>query len=238
MSERATEGQVVMPFYIVCDVSGSMSGDIAELNAGVTDLCQEIMKDPVADDLAMLSVIAFHDTARTVVPLDFPSAMKLQPLTSGGLTNYTAAFQEFHRAFEADRVRLKSQGKRVFRPCIFFLTDGVPTSTDHLQVFQQLFGYDPATKQGNPRYPYVTPFGFRGATEESMKAIAYPTFGEKKGRYFLAKEGVSIPSLLKAMTGMIATSVLGSTLSATTGTPQYTPPATDATPELDGSFVD
>ena len=239
MSERATEGQVVMPFYIVCDVSGSMAGDIGELNAGVTGLCQEIMKDPVADDLAMLSIIAFDDTARTVVPLNFPSAMEMRPLTcSGGLTNYTAAFQEFHRAFEADRVRLKNEGKRIFRPCIYFLTDGVPTSTDHKQVFQQLLGYDPATKQGNPRYPYVTPFGFRGATEDAVKAIAYPDFGDKKGRYFLARENVAIPSLLKAMTGMIATSVLGSSLSATAGTPQYTPPATNATPELEGSFVD
>jgi uncharacterized protein YegL len=238
MSERATEGQVVMPFYMICDVSGSMCGDMADLNAGVAGLCQEIMKDPIADDLAMLSVIAFDSTARTVMPLNFPSAMELQTLTCGGLTNYTAAFQEFHRAFETDRARLKSEGKRIFRPCIFFLTDGEPTSTDHLQVFQQLFGYDPATKQGNPRYPYVTPFGFRSATEESMKAIAYPNFGEKKGRYFLAKQGASVPSLLKAISGMIATSVLTSSLSATVGTPQYTPPATDATSEMEGSFVD
>ncbi|KAB1906943.1 hypothetical protein F8279_12725 [Micromonospora sp. AMSO1212t] len=238
MSERATEGQVVMPFYIVCDVSGSMCGDMADLNAGVTGLRQEIMKDPVADDLAMLSVIAFDDTARTVMPLNFPSAMELQTLNCGGLTNYTAAFQEFHRAFEADRVRLKSEGKRVFRPCVFFLTDGEPTSRDHLQVFQQLLGYDPVTKQGNPRYPYVTPFGFRSATEESMKALAYPNFGEKKGRYFLAKQGASVPSLLKAISGMIGTSVLSSSLSGTVGTFQYTPPATDASPELEGSFVD
>src|SRR5689334_13720614 len=124
MSEPATEGQVVMPFYIVCDVSGSMCGDMAELNSGIAGLRDEIMKDPVADDLAMLSIIAFDSAARTVVPLDFPSAMKLEPLKCGGLTNYTSAFQEFHKAFEADRVRLKAEGKKVFRPCVFFLTDG------------------------------------------------------------------------------------------------------------------
>jgi uncharacterized protein YegL len=238
VSERATEGQVVMPFYIVCDVSGSMCGDMAVLNAGITDLCQEIMKDPVADDLSMLSIIAFDDTARTVVPLDFPTAVKLQPLSCGGLTNYTSAFQEFHRAFEVDRKRLRGEGKRVHRPCVFFLTDGEPTSTDHGQVFQQLFGYDPATRQGNAAYPYLTPFGFRQATEATMKALAYPNFGEKKGRYFLAKQGVAISQLLKAMAGMIATSVLSSSASATTGTAQYVPPPTDAASELEGSFLD
>lgn len=238
MPERSTEGQVVMPFYVICDVSGSMCGDMASLNQGVSDLRDEIKKDPVADDLAMLSIISFDDAARTVVPLDFPSELELAPLTCGGLTNFTAAFQEFDRAFRVDRARLKSEGKRIFRPCIFFLTDGVPTSSDHIQVFQQLFGYDPATKQGNKAYPYVTAFGFRGATEESMKAIAYPNFGEKKGRYFLARDNVPIATLLKSMTGMIAQSVLGSSLSATTGTPQFVPPPTDATEELEGSFVD
>lgn len=237
-SERATEGQVVMPFYIICDVSGSMEPDMNDLNAGVANLREEIMKDPVADDLAMLSVIAFSDTARTVMPLNFPSLMQVQQLTSGGLTNYTAAFREFHRAFEIDRVQLKNEGKRVYRPCVYFLTDGVPTSTDHVQVFQQLFGYDPKTKQGNPRYPYVTPFGFGGATEEAMKAIAYPTFGEKRGRYFLAKLGVPVSSLLKAMTGMIATSVLSSSQSATTGTPTVVQPPLDSSSDLEGSFLD
>jgi uncharacterized protein YegL len=236
--ERATEGQIVMPFYIICDVSGSMTGDMRDLNNGVSELVQEIMKDPVADDLAMLSIIAFDDSARTVVPLNFPTAINLQPLSAGGLTNYTAAFQEFHRAFQADRTRLKSEGKRVFRPCIFFLTDGEPTSTDHMQVFRQLFGYDPATKQGNAAYPYITPFGFRGATDATMKSLAYPDFGEKKGRYFLARNGVPISSLLKAMTGMIAQSVLASSMSASSGTPQFVPPPTNAAPELDGSFVD
>jgi uncharacterized protein YegL len=238
VTERATEGQVVMPFYIICDVSGSMEPDMRDLNDGVADLRKEIMKDPVADDLAMLSVIAFSDSARTVMPLNFPSVMQIQPLTSGGLTNYTAAFQEFHRAFEIDRAQLKKEGKRIYRPCVFFLTDGVPTSEDHVAVFQQLFGYDPVTKQGNARYPYVTPFGFGGATEESMRAIAYPTFGEKRGRYFLAKPNVPVSSLLKAMTGMIAASVLSSSQSASSGAPQVVQPGLNASPELEGSILD
>jgi uncharacterized protein YegL len=238
VSDSATEGQVVMPFYIICDVSGSMCGDMAALNAGVAELKQEIMKDPVADDLTMLSIIAFESSARTVVPLAFPTEMNLQPMKCGGATNYTVAFQEFHRAFQADRQRLRSEGKRVFRPCIFFITDGEPTSTDHLQVFQQLFGYDPATKQGNSAYPYVTPFGFRDATDQAMQSLAYPTFGEKKGRYFLAKKGQTVTEMLKAMTGMIADSVLSSSASAAAGQIQYVPPATNASPALEGSFVD
>src|SRR5689334_13029848 len=117
MSDTA-EGQVVMPFYLLCDVSGSMWVDIPELNSGIVRLQQEIMRDPVVDDLAMISVITFADTARTAVPLSFPSQVQMLQLTSGGLTNFGPAFREFHRAFEADRVRLKAEGKRIFRPCV------------------------------------------------------------------------------------------------------------------------
>lgn len=235
--ERATEGQVVMPFYIICDVSGSMCGDMAALNQGVADLHQEIMQDPVADDLVMLSVISFDDTARTVVPLDFPTAINLKPMKCGGLTNYTSAFREFHQAFEADRQRLKGEGKKVFRPCVFFLSDGEPTVNDYQQVFKQLLGYDPVTRQGNKAYPYVTAFGFRDATAATMEAIAYPDFGEKKGRYFLAKQGASVSQLLKAMTGVIATSVLSSGRSVGSGSAQYVPPATNSVPDMEGSYV-
>jgi uncharacterized protein YegL len=237
VSDRVTEGQLVMPFYIICDVSGSMNADMNDLNRGIAELRDGIKQDPVADDLTMLSVIAFSDTASTVVPLNFPTAITLQPMKAGGLTNYTAAFQEFHRAFEADKARLKSEGKRIFRPCVFFITDGVPTSKDHLTVFQQLFGYDPKTGQGNSAYPYVTLFGFRQATEETLKGLAYPTFGEKKGRYFLHREGASVSGLLKAMTGIIATSVLNSSQSAASGAPVYTPPAAEDSPEMTVSIV-
>lgn len=226
-----------MPFYILCDVSGSMWVDIPALNAGIARLKQDIMRDPVVDDLTMLSIITFADTARTVVPLNFPTEVSLPTLVSGGLTNFGPAFREFHRAFEEDRVRLRSEGKRIFRPCVFFLTDGEPTDGDYAETFASLLGYDPVGRQGNPRYPYVTAFGFREATAETMATISYPDFGEKRGRYFLAREGAAIADLLAEISGAIATSVVGSALSATSGMPQYVPPANDAVEGMEGSFV-
>jgi hypothetical protein len=233
----AHEGQVVMPFYIICDVSGSMYGDMAALNAGLAQLRQDIMKDPVVDDLVMLSVITFNDSARTVVPLAAPTEITLPQLTSGGGTVYSSGFREFHRAFEADRKRLKGEGRKVFRPCIFFLSDGEPNDRDYLQTFQSLLGYDPTTKKGNSAYPYVTTFGFRDATQHTMEAIAYPNFGEpnKRGRWFIAKHGHSVDQLLKSMAGVIGQSVLKSGQSIGTGSPAYNPPT--AVEGMEGSFV-
>jgi uncharacterized protein YegL len=231
------EGQVVMPFYILCDVSGSMWVDIPALNAGIRELQQAIMRDPVVDDLTMLSVITFADTAHTVVPLDFPTEITMPTLVSGGLTNYGPAFREFHRAFTADRARLKNEGKRVFRPCVFFLSDGEPTDGDYAKVFASLVQYDPVTKQGNSAYPYVTAFGFREAAAETMASITYPTFGDKRGRYFLAEDGATVPDVLKAVAGAIATSVVGSANSVGNGAPRYLAPENDALPGMQGSFV-
>ena len=39
-------GQMVMPFYLICDVSYSMSGDMAALNDGVQKLRQSIVAEP------------------------------------------------------------------------------------------------------------------------------------------------------------------------------------------------
>jgi hypothetical protein len=233
----AHEGQVIMPFYIICDVSGSMYNDMAALNAGLAQLRQDIMKDPVVDDLVMLSVITFDDSARTVVPLAAPTEISLPRLAPGGGTVYSTAFREFHRVFDEDRKRLKGEGKKVFRPCIFFLSDGEPNDRDYLQTFQSLLGYDPKTKQGNSAYPYVTTFGFRDATQHTMEAIAYPNFGEpnKRGRWFIAKHGHAVDQLLKSMAGVIGQSVLKSGQSIGTGAPAYNPP-TDVE-GMEGSFV-
>lgn len=231
------EGQIVMPFYIICDVSGSMWVDIPALNTGIVQLREAIMRDPVVDDLTMMSIITFADTAQTVVPLSFPTQVQVPTLVSGGLTNYGPAFREFHRSFEADRVRLRAEGKRIFRPCVFFLTDGEPTDGDYEQVFGSLLAYDPASKQGNAAYPYLTAFGFREATAETIATITYPNFGAKRGHYFLARSGASITALLKAVSDAIATSIVGSAQSVGSGVPMYVPPADDAVPGMQGSVI-
>src|SRR3712207_6757162 len=68
----AIEGQVIMPFYLIIDVSGSMSGDEQKLTFAIDDLIQTIRKDPVVDDLVMLSIITFNHAAQSVVPLGSP----------------------------------------------------------------------------------------------------------------------------------------------------------------------
>ena len=50
---------MVMPFYLICDVSYSMSGDMVALNDGVQKLRQSIVGEPLVDDVGHISVMTF-----------------------------------------------------------------------------------------------------------------------------------------------------------------------------------
>jgi uncharacterized protein YegL len=242
VATATVEGQIIMPFYVVCDVSGSMARDMGELNQNLRELRDLIMANPIVDDLTMLSVITFHTTAQTVLPLAAPSEVNLPTLTVGGATNYGAAFREFIRAFDEDKKRLKAEGKKVYRPCVFFLSDGAPTDRDYLTTFRSLITYDPETATGNKAFPYVVTFGFRDAREEVMKQLAYPDFGSTRGRWFLARSN-RVGELLKSMASAIGNTIISSGLSGTTGGPaRIVPPTVPASAGLQfgeaGDLVD
>ncbi|WP_326946650.1 VWA domain-containing protein [Amycolatopsis sp. NBC_01307] len=228
-----SDGQMIMPFYLLVDVSSSMSGDVGELTTAINDMVQAILKDPVVDDLVMLSIITFNHTASTIVPLSPPSDITVPALHASGGTSYGAAFNEYNRVFEADRARLKGQGMRVYRPCVFFLTDGAPGDSDHLTTFRSLFAFDPETRKGNRAFPYFVPFGFRGAPKDVMRSLAYPDFGKTKGRWFSSGSD-KVGEILRAMTEVIGRTALSSGQSAAAGAPQIIPPA--PTPGMDAQF--
>jgi len=223
--DTVREGQVIMPFYLLADVSSSMRDDEDELNRAIGDLVQSIVKDPVVDDLVMLSVIAFNHVAKTVVELDSPSNITLPTLRAGGGTRYDSAFREYNRAFSADRANLRQQGIKVYRPCVFFLTDGDPADIDsYLQTFRSLFAYDPETHTGNRAFPYFVPFGFREAAARVIQSLAYPDFGATKGRWFLSRSK-SAAEILTTVSEVLGRTVISAGESASRGAPMLVPPA-------------
>lgn len=59
-----------LPVYLVLDVSGSMQGEpIQAVRNGVQVLVSALRQDPNALETAYLSVIAFDEQARQLVPL-------------------------------------------------------------------------------------------------------------------------------------------------------------------------
>ena len=230
-----TEGQIIMPFYLLCDVSASMTNeDMQRLNDGIRSMHHELLGEPVVNDLVMMSIITFNHDARTVVPLAAPEDITLPHLSAGGGTDYGPALREFHQSFQADRARLKREGKRVFRPCVYFLTDGEPNNNSYLQVFASLI-----TKENNDAYPYVCAFGFRDAQPATLQTLAYPDFGDedRRGRFFIARQGEKVSDLLTTMAKALGRSILQSARSVPSGAPMVAMPQPQGIPGMVGSFV-
>src|SRR3954451_413750 len=124
-----------------------------QLNEALTGLRDAIVAEPAVDDLARIGVLTFSDSARVEAPLAQVSETQMPHLSDRGGTNYGAAFQTLAQTIEADRQRLKAEGYKVYRPCAFFLTDGLPQDGTWATSFKSTLTYDSKTGQGMESYP-------------------------------------------------------------------------------------
>ena len=205
-----TEGGVaVLPFYVVCDESSSMSGDsIDAVNAGIEELFRAIHGDPVVDAKARVGIITFNDQASVLLPLSQLSLITQTPgCVASGSTSYAAAFNLIKSQIETDVPQLKSQGFRVHRPMVFFMSDGAPNAEDWQSSLAQL------TDSNFQFHPNIVSFGVSGAEPSVIKEVSTPlTVGEgkKESFAFLAQDGVNpghaLREIMKFITGTIVSS--------------------------------
>jgi len=218
---------VVMPFYLVCDVSATDAAMIANINTLLRHVQRALAADSGLDAVVRLSVIAFDGTGRTVVPLAAPSAINLPTLQAGQGRSYGAALREYHRVFEQDRTRLKAGGTRVFRPCVLFLTHGEPDDADYATTLRSVLGYDPVSRYGNPAYPNLIPIGLPGASRQAVSGLAYPDFGdlEKRGRWLQTPSSFTSAEAFRATVETINQIIADSYATTSQGAPEFVPPA-------------
>ncbi|MBN0045969.1 VWA domain-containing protein [Streptomyces actuosus] len=153
----------ILPFYLLCDESGSMTGEpIDAINGALPDLHHEISTNPTVADKTRFCLIGFSDTATVLQPLvDLSDIDEVPGLAAGGLTSYGEAFRTLRNSIEADVAALKTQGHEVYRPVAFFLSDGIPTDHAWEQAYKELSA---------SRYcPKIIAFGI-GEAEESVIA--------------------------------------------------------------------
>jgi uncharacterized protein YegL len=215
---RAEEGQLVMPFYLICDVSGSMSRDMPELNDGVRRLRRAIVAEPVVDDVAQVCIMTFSDVAKVVMPMTQMSEHEVPTLSVEGGTDYGTAFRALAQTITQDTASLKAQGYKVYRPCAFFLTDGLPNDSDWHRTFTSTLTYDKAAGTGMRGHPIFVPFGFRAASVEVLKQLAYPP---ERGQWYHTKTS-NVEEALKGILDVIMNTVITSGQSVTTGQPAIT----------------
>ena len=94
--DDSISGEQVLPFYIVCDESASMSsnGGIDAINSALPELHEKIASNPLVNDKARIALIAFSDDAEVLLPLSAAADVEDMPgVMPKGATNYGSAFR-------------------------------------------------------------------------------------------------------------------------------------------------
>jgi uncharacterized protein YegL len=111
-------GPAVLPFYVVCDESSSMSGASTDaVNAGIASLFRAISGDPVVDEKARVGIITFNDSSKVLLPLtQLTNVTQVPGCVASGSTSYASVFRLLRSEIEKDVDRLKNaEGYRVHR---------------------------------------------------------------------------------------------------------------------------
>lgn len=196
-------GQQILPFYLVCDESGSMDGKpIEAMNSALPDLHNEIAHNPVVADKTRFAIIGFSDDAEVLLPLsDLSELHNLPVLSAKTSTNYGAALRVAKEQIELDVRELRQEGHTVYRPVVFFLTDGFPNS-DWKAEWEEL------TSKDFPYHPNIVAFGIGEADAKTISALA--TF-----RAFMADGSLSPAQALQEFAVALTRSIVRS--GSTTG---------------------
>ncbi|MGW4563036.1 vWA domain-containing protein [Streptomyces sp. NPDC004561] len=156
----------ILPFYMVCDESGSMAGGgVDAINSALPDLHQEISTNPSVADKTRFALIGFSTQASVLQPLaDLSELTQLPSLSAGGVTSFGAAFRLLKNTIERDVAELKADGHDVYRPVVFFLSDGIPTDEGWRTDLKELNSF---------RYaPKIIAFGISDAERSTITEVA------------------------------------------------------------------
>jgi uncharacterized protein YegL len=189
----------VLPFYVVCDESWSMADYIDQLNSGLQELHQAVGTDPVVADKTRFCIIGFSDSAEVLLPLsELSEVTEISGLTAKSSTSYIAAFKRLRERIEQDVAMLKGDGHLVYRPAVFFLSDGQPTDdVDWTPSYERL------TDPGWPPRPNIVAFGIGKADAATIAKVA--TF-----KAFMSEDGVNPGAALHEFARALTKSIVRS----------------------------
>ena len=132
MAPNTDDDVLVLAFYLLVDVSASMSGEpITAVNEILPEIIDAIQESPTLGDVVRLGAVSFSDSARVVLRLgDLRDVDQIPQFKIEGGTSYAAGFRQLRKDIDSDLAQLKSDGYKVYRPAVSLsLTAILPTSS-------------------------------------------------------------------------------------------------------------
>ncbi|MFG2047375.1 VWA domain-containing protein [Micromonospora sp. NPDC048935] len=206
---------ILLPFYLVVDVSWSMKGDKLDAAREILPaVANTLAKNPILNDKVRFSLIDFADEAQVLVPLcDLSQQGTLPSLELRGGTSYAEAFRTLREQIFRDVTQLRGDGYRVHRPAVFFISDGEPLD-DWQDAFSALTEYNRETGTGFRWYPVLVPCGVDTADRDVLRKLVYP---QQKSKLYMMRTGADAAGAIRAMTEVLISSVLASGQSIAAG---------------------
>lgn len=194
----ASVGSKTLPCYLVLDTSTSMTDFEEQLNETLFFLYDQIALQPAVSEFAHLSIVSFNTQPHVVLELsDVGLLSSLPEVKCGGLTNYGVTFSLLRTRIDEDVTRLRSEGRSVLRPVVFFLTDGAPSDADWSIQLNELRSSE------WPRHPHIISYGFGTSRAKVLQEIATVAA-------FQAEPGVDNSAALSNALSNMLKSVIGS----------------------------
>lgn len=212
----------ILPIYLACDLSSSMGdgGRIEALRDAVAALRDAIWLNPVVSDCARIAIVGFASRAWLALPLcDLALVDELPVLEPNGLTSYAAVFRLLRDTIRADVEQLAGDDLRVWRPLVFFVSDGEPTD----QAAQWRAAHARLVDRTFAGSPEIVAFAVGDASAATLATVA-------TSRCFVARSGTAVRDAIAEIGGIVIRSVVASSASGVPAVPD-TPP--DGFDELD-----
>jgi uncharacterized protein YegL len=183
-----------------------MSGaPVDAINVSLAEIHTDVGSNPVVADKTRFSLIGFSDHAEVLLPLSDLSAIAGMPkLSAGGGTNYGAAFELLKDTIDKDVARLKQSGYAVYRPAVFFLSDGYPNRNNWQAAVKAVT--DPSWRS----HPNIIAFGFGNADANVIREVATV-------RAFMADGTMSPAESLREFARSLSWSIVSSSLPSAAG---------------------
>jgi uncharacterized protein YegL len=155
------------PVVLLCDTSGSMSGEpINALNTGLAAFQKDVYKDEIASLRVEVALVTFGPVRLTQ---DFVTIDNFTPqkLTAGGVTPMGEAIEYALDLLEQRKKTYQSNGVQYYRPWVFLVTDGAPTDS------WQNAAYKVREAEAQRRLLFFA-VGVKGADIDKLRQIALP----------------------------------------------------------------
>ena len=145
-----------------------LSGGIDAINAALPEFHAVLASDPILSEAVRVSLIGFSHSAEELMSLtNLADVVAMPGMQPRGLTNYGSVFDLLKTVISRDIANLKGQGYKVYRPAIFFITDGEPTDVATWESSYRSL----VDKNTNRHAPNIIAFGVDGADASVIGSI-------------------------------------------------------------------